>query len=124
MNYLKGISNVKIGNKYYLKHDFVIDCDNCEHYGLYLGKDTKNGFVPSLALLERIKMRKVVVDKKTEWLFVCGRDILKKHGLNKNEEALIVSESGEVLGLGRYDGKIIKNLFDIGKYLREDKKDL
>ena len=53
--------------------------------GLFLGEIKNNKFVPSTNLLDMISKRtnkKVFVNKKTEWLFLCGRDIFGR-GISK-----------------------------------------
>ncbi len=49
--------------------------------GAYLGAVKGASFFPSFLLLTMIaetKANKLVVDRKTAWLFICGRDIFKK----------------------------------------------
>lgn len=106
--------------------------------GTYLGK-TKNGkFFPSFNLLSMIaekKANKTIVDKKTAWLFICGRDIFKQGIMKvigskrKGDYTLILNKHGECLGFGRIlhnldekRGKAaIKNILDIGDFLRREK---
>lgn len=72
--------------------------------GVYLGK-VKNGvFFPSFALLSMVAEKeganKVVVDRKTEWLFICGRDIFKQGivgvagSSRRGDYTLVVNEHG------------------------------
>jgi ribosome biogenesis protein Nip4 len=110
------------------------------HAGAYLGKIKNGVFFPSFILLSMIaeqKANKVVVDGKTAWLFVCGRDIFKRGILNvsgsgrKGNYALVLNEHGECLGFGRVlsdigkveDPKkvVIKNVSDIGDFLRRER---
>ncbi|TET62483.1 hypothetical protein E3J49_08140 [Candidatus Bathyarchaeota archaeon] len=106
--------------------------------GIYLGK-TKNGrFFPSFNLLRMIaknKASKTIVDKKTEWLFICGRDIFKQGitkvtgSKRKGDYTLILNQHGECLGFGKIlysldkeqKGVVIKNILDIGDFLRREK---
>lgn len=108
--------------------------------GAYLGK-VKNGvFFPSfilMAMLADKKSNKIVVDDKTAWLFVCGRDIFKRGIQNvlgfvrKGDYALIVNRHGECLGFGRIlhnigevrdkNKVVVKNISDIGDFLRREK---
>jgi len=99
--------------------------------GKYLGK--KNGyFIPSLFLLHWLAERtgqKVVVDGKAAWLFICGRDLFEsgiksKKKWEKNQLVLVLNEENECLGFGKIvEGRIyIKNLFDIGDFLRREEK--
>lgn len=88
---------------------------------------------PSPAALEQLKdsLPCVTVNAKSAWLFVCGRDILKK-GVVKHDEvksgdlALVCDEQGHALGYGQVrlgmKGAIasVKRLFDLGDYLRRE----
>ena len=109
------------------------------HAGAYLGKIKNGVFFPSFILLSMIakqKANKVVVDGKTAWLFVCGRDIFKR-GIVKmigskgtGDYTLILNRRGECLGFGKItsslnEGKntvVVKNILDIGDFLRREKK--
>ena len=101
--------------------------------GLHLG--TEQGiFRPSLALLELIakeSARKVFVNEKGEWLFVCGRDLMKgsiqKAKVN-NGLVLVQNMRDENLGLGKIlldptdqdipkDKIVVKNIMNRGQYL-------
>jgi len=108
--------------------------------GTYLGK-VKNGvFFPSFILLAMIaegKANKLVVDDKTAWLFVCGRDVFKRGilkvsgSIKKGDYTLIVNRHGECLGFGRILCKldeeidknrvVVKNVSDIGDFLRRER---
>jgi len=106
--------------------------------GTYLGK-TKNGkFFPSFNLLRMIaekKANKIIVDKKTEWLFICRRDIFKQGIIKvigskrKSDYTLILNQHNECLGFGRIlhnldeekGGIAVKNISDVGDFLRREK---
>jgi ribosome biogenesis protein Nip4 len=106
--------------------------------GTYLGK-TKNGkFFPSFNLLSMIAAKeanKLIVDKKTEWLFICGRDIFNQGIIKvtgskrKGDYTLILNQHGECLGFGRIlhnldekrGGVAVKNISDVGDFLRREK---
>lgn len=109
------------------------------YVGIYLGKMKKGRFFPSVNLLRMIaetKANKVIVDKKTEWLFICGRDIFKKGikevagSKNKGDYTLILNVYNECLGYGKIlhdldrprKGVVIKNILDIGDFLRRESK--
>jgi ribosome biogenesis protein Nip4 len=106
--------------------------------GTYVGKVKEGRFFPSVSLLELIARKeanKVTVDKKTEWLFICGRDIfaqgiVKVAGSGKEDDyTLVLNLYGECLGFGRIlcnlnekrQGLAIKNILDIGDFLRREK---
>ncbi|MDH5482015.1 MAG: hypothetical protein OEY22_03930 [Candidatus Bathyarchaeota archaeon] len=129
-------------------HYFLID-DNLKrsvrkgffYAGTYLGK-TKNGkFFPSFSLLRLIAEQdanQIAVDEKTEWLFICGRDVFKrgikkvKGSKRKGDYTLVLNQQGECLGFGKIlrdlnekikNGVTIQNISDIGDFLRREKKD-
>lgn len=105
--------------------------------GEYLGKTKKGKFFPSFNLLRmitQVEANKVVLNEKAAWLFICGRDIfrqgiVKVFGLNKKGDyTLILNRYGECLGFGEVqqclDGKgrgvFIRNILDIGDFLRRE----
>jgi ribosome biogenesis protein Nip4 len=107
--------------------------------GLYLGKVKKGVFFPSFNLLNMLvaaAANKVILDRKTAWLYICGRDvfrtgILKMTGSKRKGDAtLVLNEFGECLGFGRIMGQIdesgkndiiIKNVSDVGDFLRRER---
>jgi ribosome biogenesis protein Nip4 len=106
--------------------------------GLYLGK-VKNGmFFPSFNLLNLLvsaAANKIVIDQKTAWLFICGRDvffegIVKLMGSKRKGDAtLVMNEFGECLGFGKIlditgsRGRVaVKNVLDAGDFLRRETK--
>jgi ribosome biogenesis protein Nip4 len=132
---------VKKGNRYFLLSANLKKLASKDFFyaGTFLGK-TKNGrFFPGFDLLRLIaekKANKVVVDKKTEWLFICGRDVFRQ-GITKviglgrrGDYMLVLNKHGECLGFGRIahnldkqkEGVIIKNISDIGDFLRREKR--
>lgn len=108
--------------------------------GAYLGSVKGTGFFPSFLLLSMIaktKANKLTVDKKTAWLFICGRDIFKKgiiqeNKLKKGDYALIMNEYNDCLGFGKMviniraeidlDKTAVKNILDVGDFLRREKR--
>jgi len=108
--------------------------------GAYLGAVKDSSFFPSFLLLEMVAERKaneLVVDKKTSWLFICGRDIfkqgiLKGDNLKKGDYALVLNERNESLGFGKIlrnlreesdaTKVVVKNILDIGDFLRREKR--
>jgi ribosome biogenesis protein Nip4 len=108
--------------------------------GTYLGKIRQGVFFPSFNLLAMISKRKeankVMVDEKSEWLFIVGRDlfqrgILKVTGSKKSGDyTLVVNQHAECLGFGRIlhsldeNGKkqvAVRNISDIGDFLRRER---
>jgi ribosome biogenesis protein Nip4 len=107
--------------------------------GIYLGKTVGGKLFPGFELLRLLaekKSNKIVVDKKTEWLFICGRDIFKQGIVNtacagqKGDHVLVLNDYGECLGFGRIvcdlskteRGLAVKNILDIGDFLRREKE--
>jgi ribosome biogenesis protein Nip4 len=110
------------------------------HAGVYLGKIKNGRFFPSfnlLAMMAKGKANKIRVDSKTEWLFVCGRDIFKQgiiessKPIKKGEYTLVLNQYGECIGFGKllHDSKVaktphkvvVKNISDIGDFLRRER---
>ena len=105
--------------------------------GTYLGKVKNGRFFPGFDLLRMMvekKANKVVVNKKTEWLFICGRDVFKRGivkviGVPKDgDHVLVMNCYDECLGFGRVVSNldseektvVIKNISDIGDFLRRE----
>jgi ribosome biogenesis protein Nip4 len=106
--------------------------------GVYLGKVKNGKFFPSFNLLSMMaekRANKIFVDKRSEWLFICGRDIFKQGIIRvigskrKGDYALILNDYGECLGFGKIlcnldeivEGVAIKNISDLGDFLRREK---
>jgi ribosome biogenesis protein Nip4 len=103
--------------------------------GLFLGEE-KTGFNPSPALMDLIskfpdaQSKKIFVNKKAEWMFLCGRNVLSdsfaRNPNNLSEGLVFVqNERDENLGYGLFkmeDTMIIKHILDKGRYLRIDEK--
>jgi ribosome biogenesis protein Nip4 len=109
--------------------------------GVYLGKLKGRTFFPSFPLLTQMaegKGNKIVVDKKTAWLFICGRDVFKQGILElkgtkrKGDYTLVLNEHNECLGFGKITRDIrkdteanqvvVKNILDLGDFLRREKR--
>lgn len=101
--------------------------------GVFLGEERGRKFMPSIALLDiigRVTDRWVTVDEKSEWLFLCGRDIFAKSVVKANVKqgtVLVASRNKEVLGYGEITGDLskpdrvfIKNILDKGDFLRRE----
>jgi ribosome biogenesis protein Nip4 len=115
-----------------LKKDFF-------YAGAYLGKIRKGKFFPSfitLSIIAEADANKVIVDKKTEWLFICGRDVFGRGitgvigSLKKGDYTLVINLHGECLGFGKMlrrleeekGNVVVKNILDIGDFLRREKQ--
>jgi ribosome biogenesis protein Nip4 len=131
---------VEKAGRYFLLNEALLKFTRKNFYyaGIYLGKVKNGKFFPSfnlLAMLAMGKANKIVVEKKAAWLFICGRDILRKaivavHGsYRKGNHLLVLNEFGECLGFGRivhsFEGAaesevIVKNISDVGDFLRRE----
>ncbi len=133
---------VRRKNRYYLLNENLRRLIMKEFFyaGTYLGKERDRTFFPSfnlLALIAEKKANKMTVDEKTEWLFICGRDVFKqgildiKGSKKGGTHTLVLNQHGECLGFGRLvknlDEKQAKNqptirsIADIGDYLRRER---
>ncbi len=135
---IKGV--IKVGDEFYLADKELVEIkDKVEldpfSVGLYLGRNKGKDFEPSSALVELIaksSKKKVFVNKKSEWLFLCGRDLFGKGIIKSNVKkglVLVQSEDDENLGYGKLVGDIseknnvvLKNVLDKGDYLRKEMK--
>ncbi len=129
------------GNRYYIvSRDKQKDLpSNFFYTGTYLGTLKGQSFFPSFFLLDMVskqKSNKLIVDSKTAWLFICGRDIFRRGivkgtRLKKGEYTLVLNQMNECLGYGKIlinlrgppDSKqiAVKNILDIGDFLRREK---
>ncbi|MDI6690773.1 MAG: hypothetical protein QME50_02755 [Candidatus Bathyarchaeota archaeon] len=74
---------VKKGNRYFLLNGKLKRFVGKDFFyaGIYLGKVKKGTFFPSFNLLWMIAEKnanKIFVDTRSEWLFICGRDVFKQ----------------------------------------------
>jgi ribosome biogenesis protein Nip4 len=131
---------VKKENRYFLLNENLkkLITENFFYAGTYLGKIKNGKFFPSFSLLRIIaetKANKVIVDDKTAWLFICGRDVFKRGivkaigSKRKGDYTLVLNEHGECLGFGKIcdlnkekDDVAIKNISDIGDFLRREEQ--
>lgn len=103
--------------------------------GTILGTEGKF-FKPAINLMQKISAsteKKISVDKKGEWMFICKKDIFGKsilkfgEGIKTNDFVIVQNQYGECLGYGKITadltskGKIVENLFDIGDFLRRER---
>jgi len=115
---------VKKKNRYFLMNEDLKRQVQRDFFyaGVYLGKVKGAIFFPSFTLLAMIaerKANKTMVDKKTAWLFICGRDIFKRGILNvtgskrKGDYTLIQNEHNECLGSAKYCAICVKKKIGI-----------
>ncbi|MEM3797450.1 MAG: hypothetical protein QXY74_03300 [Candidatus Bathyarchaeia archaeon] len=109
-----------------------------QYAGTCLGKIVDGSLHPSIPFLlmiaEKAKNR-IIVDDKSAWLFVCGRDIFKEGILKiegsrkRGDYTLVFNKHGECMGYGKIakdldelkSGLAVKNLLDIGDFLRRER---
>jgi ribosome biogenesis protein Nip4 len=138
---LEKSSIVKNGNRYYLLSKKLKQQipKGFFYAGTYLGTVKGKSFFPSFLLLAMIaarKANKIMLDNKTAWLFICGRDIFKQgiikaDNLKKGDYTLILNEHNECLGFGKMMINLraeidlskvaVKNILDVGNFLRREK---
>lgn len=127
------------GNMYFLANENLKKLISKDFFyaGCYLGKIKNQKFFPGFELLRMMAEKsanKVVVDKKTEWLFICGRDIFKQGitrvtgSSRKGDRVLVLNGHNECLGFGRIvcnlnkarKGVVVENILDVGDFLRRE----
>lgn len=131
---------VKRENRYFLLDETLkkLITKDFYHAGTYLGKTRNEKFFPSFILLKLVaekKANKIMVNDKTAWLFICGRDIFRKGitkivgSKRKDDYTLILNQYGECLGFGKILYNLdeersevaVKNISDIGDFLRRER---
>jgi len=131
---------VKRENRYFLLDETLKKLIAKDFYyaGAYLGKTSNEKFFPSFIMLKLVgkkKANKIMVNDKTAWLFICGRDVFKKGitqiigSKKKGDYTLIINQYSECLGFGKIlynldeekGGVAIKNISDIGDFLRRER---
>jgi ribosome biogenesis protein Nip4 len=132
---------VKKENRYFLLNGNLknLVAENFFYAGTYLGKIKSGKFFPSFNVLRMIaerKANKIIVNDKAAWLFICGRDIfrqgiLEADGSNrKGDYTLVLNLHRECLGFGKIvvsleeekKGVAVKNISDIGDFLRRERQ--
>lgn len=108
---------------------------NLVYAGTYLGRNRRL-FEPGSPLLQMLaaeeNTRRVRLDRDAAWLFVCGRDIFEENirsveGVLELGRHYLVLFDGRCIGYGRYETSagihVIRNLFDLGDFLRREGSD-
>lgn len=103
--------------------------------GTILGLQKGQQLVPSLYLLQKlgeVSNKKITVNEKGAWIFICGKDIfgktiIKAHSEMKTGDAVLVqNHHGECLGHGKIVAElsnkrvVVQHVFDIGDFLRRE----
>lgn len=99
--------------------------------GAPLGEIWKGKFKPSFLLLDeiaKISPNYVILNEKSEWLFICGRDVFKEGTIESHGKeggfVIVLNTRKEALGYGALnkDAKAyIKNMLDRGDFLRRER---
>ncbi len=126
---------VKIGRKYFqvseemqkVLGELKINRDP-EHAGIFLGEKIGKEFSPGMGLLDiigKMTTKKAVIDEKSEWLFLCDRDVFKDSVIKCNVQkgfVLVMNKKDEVLGYGivQKGNVMIENKLDRGDFLRRE----
>ncbi len=122
---------VKYGNEYFLiDKRFEVLKQKPFYAGIFIGKNKGDNFIPSLWLLQELSNKihkKIFVNEKGEWMFICSRDILKEsitktENVKKGDYCLVVNQYNECLGYGIFEDNKVKRIFDIGDFLRRERK--
>jgi len=131
---------VKRHGRFFLLNENIERLRSKDFYyaGVYLGEAKNEGFFPSFNLLNMIQQKegnRIYVEKKAEWLFICGRDVFRQ-GINKTlgsvkkgDYVLVLNSYGECLGFGRVlrrldaktKGVVVENILDVGDFLRRER---
>ncbi len=124
--------------RYYLLNPGLRKITRSDFYyaGLYLGKVKSGTFFPSfnfLNMLVSVASNKVVLERKTAWLFICGRDVFRRGivkligSKQRGDYTLVMNEFGECLGFGVVTGNFeeegrvaVRNVLDVGDFLRRE----
>ncbi|PLW79832.1 hypothetical protein C0585_05820 [Candidatus Woesearchaeota archaeon] len=126
---------VEINNGFYLSNELLEEVRNKnsekpKNVGIFLGEVKKGRFSPSIPLLKMINKhtkKKIIVDKKAAWLFICGRDIMERSVIKSEVSkglCIVQDESGDFLGLAKIEKKkdiFANNVIDLGDYIRREK---
>ncbi|KYC45145.1 MAG: hypothetical protein APG12_00253 [Candidatus Methanofastidiosum methylothiophilum] len=96
--------------------------ENLISSGTQIGKFQKGNFLLGLEsyLIMGHNSKKSKLNEKGTSLFLYGRDVFIKNIINspKKGYVLVSNARNEVIGLGKFDGKMLSNVIDRGSYLR------
>jgi ribosome biogenesis protein Nip4 len=128
---------LKLNNKRFLLQPELAELDlhkdKLVYAGKLLGRDRKF-FQPSSTLLSELAKEeatsKVYLGRDAAWLFVCGKDVFEENIQGVDGELVLggyylVVFDDDCVGYGQFiesgDIRVIKNLFDIGDFLRRER---
>lgn len=95
--------------------------------GLYIGEIKGGRFFLGLegaSLIAPHTTKRVIVNENAEQLFLYGRDVFYNSivdfsACKRGDRCLIVNTKSELLGIGKVEKDMVKNLMDRGWYLRK-----
>jgi ribosome biogenesis protein Nip4 len=123
----EAVPNIQLGTTYYYPSNPPTTKARLAYTSVRLGVRKGEVFRPAAPLLDMILPftdRKAVVNDKSAWLFLCGKNVLKEGIVSLSHDeglVLVLNERGEVLGYGRVQGAGITNRLDRGEYLRMER---
>lgn len=96
--------------------------ENLVSIGAQIGKFQKGNFLLGLecSLIMASSSTKSKLNEKGASLFLYGRDVFVKNMVNppKKGYTIVSNIRNEVIGIGKFDGKMLNNVIDRGSYLR------
>jgi len=96
--------------------------ENLVSIGTQIGKFQKSNFLLGLEchLIMAPSSKKSKLNEKGASLFLYGRDVFVKNMVNppKKGYTIVSNIRNEVIGIGKFDGKMLNNVIDRGSYLR------
>jgi len=119
MKYLLG-SLDELCKKLEFSFDETVDEKDGLRYvnGVNVGKIDKGKYLWNINLFRLVADAKNVLklDKKKAFLFVCGRDVLDKKGI-ENKYYFVYDNDDNFLGIAVFNGKVFKNKLNIGIFI-------
>lgn len=118
-----------IGDEVFLYNKLILEKvhnekinENLVSLGTQIGKFSKGNFLLGLEsyLIMGISTKKSKLNEKGTSLFLYGRDVFIKNMINSPKKGYVIVSNirNEVIGLGKFDGKMLSNIIDRGSYLR------
>ncbi|NMC76540.1 MAG: hypothetical protein GYA60_04520 [Candidatus Methanofastidiosa archaeon] len=96
--------------------------NNLISVGTQIGKFHKGNFLLGIEihLIIGPKSKKVKLTEKGTSLFLYGRDVFVKNITNSPKKGFVIvsNKRDEIIGFGKFDGKMLINILDRGSYLR------
>lgn len=96
--------------------------ENLVSIGTQIGKFQKGNFLLGLEcqLIMAPSSKKSKLNEKGASLFLYGRDVFIKNMINSPKKGYVIVSNirNEVIGIGKFDGKMLNNIIDRGSYLR------